>query len=335
MASFMDNLKEKVKSNPKTIVLAEGYDERHVKAAVILKKDQLVKGVVLVGDTAKIEALAKENALELDGNFAKIFDPNKDARTEGYIDMLFKAREKKGMTKDQAKDLIINNSVYTGAAMLAANDADGMVGGAVYATGEMLRAALFLIGLKKGIKTLSSTFFVESPDKSLFSNGIACFADCAVIPDPTAEQLADIAESTAESYKIMTGIEPKVALLSFSTKGSAKHESVDKVIEAKKILDSRNVNFDYDGEMQFDAAIVEKVGAQKAPGSPIKGNANVLIFPELNAGNIGYKIAQRVGKCTAIGPMLQGIAKPANDLSRGCSAQDIADLAVLTSLQAS
>ena len=152
MASFMDNLREKVKSNPKTIVLAEGYDERHVKAAVILKKEQLVKGVVLVGDTAKIEALAKENALELDGNFAKIFDPNKDAKTEGYIEMLFKAREKKGMTKDQAKELIVNNSVYTGAAILASNEADGMVGGAVYATGEMLRAALFLIGLKKGIK---------------------------------------------------------------------------------------------------------------------------------------------------------------------------------------
>ncbi|WP_295160952.1 phosphate acetyltransferase [uncultured Brachyspira sp.] len=334
MASFMDNLREKSKSNPKTIILAEGYDERHVKAAVILKKDQLVKGVILVGDTSKIEALAKENSLELDGNFAKIFDPAKNSKTEDYIEMLFKAREKKGMTKDQAKDLITNNSVYTGAAMLAANDADGMVGGAVYATGEMLRAALFLIGLKKGIKTLSSTFFIESPDKFLFTNGIACFADSAVIPDPTPEQLADIAESTAESYKNMTGFEPKVALLSFSTKGSAKHGLVDKVIEAKKILDLRNVSFVYDGEMQLDAAIMEKVALQKAPGSPIKGDANVLIFPDLNTGNIGYKIAQRVGKCTAIGPMLQGIAKPANDLSRGCSAQDIADLAVLTSLQA-
>lgn len=333
MTSFMDNLKEKSKSNPKTIILAEGYDERHVKAAVILKKEQLVKGVILVGDTAKIEALAKENALELDGSFAKIFDPNKDAKTEGYIEMLFKAREKKGMTKDQARDLIINNSVYAGAAILAANDADGMVGGAVYATGEMLRAALFLIGLKKGIKTLSSTFFIESPDKSLFTNGISCFADSAVIPNPTSEQLADIAESTAESYKIMTGNEPKVALLSFSTKGSAEHESVEKVRGAKKILDSRNVSFIYDGEMQFDAAIVEEVALRKAPGSPIKGDANVFIFPELNTGNIGYKIAQRLGRCTAIGPMLQGIAKPANDLSRGCSDQDIADLAVLTSLQ--
>ncbi|WP_295154486.1 phosphate acetyltransferase [uncultured Brachyspira sp.] len=333
MTSFMDNLKEKSKSNPKTIILAEGYDERHVKAAVILKKEQLVKGVILVGDTAKIEALAKENALELDGSFAKIFDPNKDAKTEGYIEMLFKAREKKGMTKDQARDLIINNSVYAGAAILAANDADGMVGGAVYATGEMLRAALFLIGLKKGIKTLSSTFFIESPDKSLFTNGISCFADSAVIPNPTSEQLADIAESTAESYKIMTGNEPKVALLSFSTKGSAEHESVEKVRGAKKILDSRNVSFIYDGEMQFDTAIVEEVALRKAPGSPIKGDANVFIFPELNTGNIGYKIAQRLGRCTAIGPMLQGIAKPANDLSRGCSDQDIADLAVLTSLQ--
>ena len=332
MASFMDNLREKVKANPKTIVLAEGYDERHVKAAVILKKEKLAKSVILLGDKAKIESLAKENSLEID-DFARIFDPKTEYKTESYIEMLFKKREKKGMTKDQAKELIVYNSVYTGAAILADNGADGMVGGAVYATGEMLRAPLFLIGLKQGIKTLSSAFFIESPDKALFDDGMACFADCAVIPDPTAEQLADIAESTAESFKKMTGKDPRVALLSFSTKGSAQHESVDKVIEAKKILDSRNVNFVFDGELQFDAAIVPKVGEQKAPNSKIKGNANVLIFPNLNAGNIGYKIAQRVGKCTAIGPMLQGIAKPANDLSRGCSAQDIADLSVLTSLQ--
>ncbi|MBW5379787.1 phosphotransacetylase, partial [Brachyspira hampsonii] len=269
-----------------------------------------------------------------DDGFVRIFDPAKEAKTEEYIEMLFKAREKKGMTKDHAKDLITNHSIYAAAAMIADDDADGMVGGAVYSTGEMLRAALFLIGLKKGIRTLSSTFFLESPDKSLFTNGISCFADCAVIPEPTPEQLADIAKATAESYRNMTGNEPKVALLSFSTKGSAEHESITRVREAKKILDSQDVDFVYDGEMQLDAAMIERVAAQKAPGSPIKGDANVFIFPELNSGNIGHKIAQRVGKCTAIGPMLQGIAKPANDLSRGCSAQDIADLAVITSLQA-
>ena len=333
MASFMDSLREKVKANPKTIVLAEGYDERHVKAAVILKKEGLAKDVILIGDRAKVEALARENSLTLGDSFARVFDPKVESKTENYIELLFKAREKKGMTREQARELIVYNSVYTGAAILADGAADGMVGGAVYATGEMLRAALFLIGLKPGIKTLSSTFFVESPDKALFDDGMACFADCAVIPDPTSEQLADIAESTADSFRKMTGKDPRVAFLSFSTKGSASHESVDKVIEAKKILDSRNVNFVYDGELQFDAAIVPKVGEQKAPNSKVKGNANILIFPNLNAGNIGYKIAQRVGKCTAIGPMLQGIAKPANDLSRGCSAQDIADLVVLTSLQ--
>lgn len=332
MASFMDNLKEKAKANPKTIVLAEGYDERHVKAATILKKEKLVKSVILIGDTAKVQELAKTNSLEID-DFAKIFDPKTDKNTEKYIDLLFKAREKKGMTKDQAKDLIVNNSVYTGAAILADNSADGMVGGAVYSTGEMLRAALFLIGLKEGIKTLSSTFFIESPDKSLFDDGIACFSDCAVIPDPTSEQLADIAQSTALSFRQMTGKDPKVALLSFSTQGSASHEKVEKVSNAVKILESRNVDFEFDGELQFDTAIVPKVANQKAPNSRIKGTANVLIFPDLNAGNIGYKIAQRVGKCLAIGPMLQGIAKPANDLSRGCSAEDIADLAVITSLQ--
>ncbi len=332
MASFMDSLKEKTKKNPKTIILAEGYDERHIQAAVILKKEQLVKNVILIGDTEKIQSLAKANSLEID-DFARIFDPKVEADTEKYIDLLFKAREKKGMTRDKAKELIVDHSIYTAAAILADNGADGMVGGAVYSTGEMLRSALYLIGLKPGIKTLSSTFFIESPDKSLFDEGIACFSDCAVIPDPTAEQLADIAESTAESFKQMTGKEPKVALLSFSTKGSAEHERLEKVIEARNILESRKVNFAFDGELQFDAAIVPSVSEKKAPNSPIKGAANVLIFPDLNAGNIGYKIAQRIGKCSAIGPMLQGISKPANDLSRGCSAQDIADLAVITSLQ--
>lgn len=333
MSSFMENLRKRARANLKTIVLAEGYDERHVKAASILKNDKTVKRVILLGDRTTIESLAKDNSLVLD-DFVTIIDPKKDKNTDAYIERLYNARKHKGMTEDQARDLIENKTVYTGAAIVANGEADGMVGGAVYPTGEMIRATLFLIGLKIGLKTLSSVFFMESPDKSMFTDGVFCFADCAVIPNPSPEQLADIAESTVHSYKALVAKEePRVALLSFSTKGSAKDSLADKVIEAKKILDSRNVDFIYDGEIQFDASILPNVCEKKAPGSPLHGKANIFIFPDLNAGNICYKVAERIGKCTAIGPMLQGAAKPANDLSRGCSAQDIADVSVLTSLQ--
>lgn len=333
MSSFMDNLKDRARKNLRTIVLAEGYDERHVKAAAILKKDQTVKRVILLGDRAKIETLAKQNSLAID-DFAIIVDPKNDKNAEVYIEKLYNARKHKGMTEDQAKNLIQNETIYAGAAMVSNGEADGMVGGAVYPTGEMLRATLFLIGLKKGLKTLSSVFFIESPDKSMFTDGVCCFADCAVIPNPTADQLADIAEATVASYRaLIAKDEPRVALLSFSTKGSAKDPLADKVIEAKNILDSRKVDFIYDGEIQFDASILPDVCERKAKGSPLKGKANIFVFPDLSAGNISYKVAQRVGKCNAIGPMLQGAFKPANDLSRGCSAQDIADVAVLTSLQ--
>lgn len=331
--SLMETLREKARKNLKTIVLAEGYDERHVKAAKILENDKTVKEVILVGDSSKVESLCKENGVFI-GGFVKLIDPKNNTNREKYINKLYEARKHKGMTEANAKKLIEEESIYTGAAMVSLDDADGMVGGASYPTGEVIRATLFLIGMQKGLKTLSSVFFMEHPDKLMFNNGVCCFADCAVIPNPTSEQLADIAISTAQSYKTFVGDDPRVALLSFSTKGSAKDPLADKVIEAKSILDSRKPDFMYDGEIQFDASILPNVCAKKAPGSPIEGKANIFIFPDLQAGNIGYKIAERLGKCSAIGPMFQGAAKPVNDLSRGCSAQDIADVAVLTALQA-
>lgn len=331
--TFQDTLKEKAKQNLKTIILAEGYDERHVKAAVMLKKEKAVKSVILLGDENKVLGLMKENSLASD-DFVEVIDPKKAKNKSKYIEKLYNARKAKGMTEEEATRLIENESIYTGAAMVSLNEADGMTGGAHYSTGEVIKATLFLIGMKAGLKTLSSAFFMVHPDKSRFTDGVCAFSDCAVIPNPTAEQLADITVSTVASHRALLNSEPRVALLSFSTKGSAKNELADKVIEAKKILDSRKVDFIYDGEIQFDAAILPNVCSKKAPGSPLAGNANLFIFPDLNAGNICYKVAERLAGCAAVGPIFQGAAKAVNDLSRGCSAEDVANVAILTALQA-
>jgi len=331
--SFIENLKIRAKEELKTIILAEGNDERHIIAAKNLQEEKNLKHVILVGDEKKIITLSKEYSLKLD-DFISIVDPKTSKNKDKYIEKLFNNRKHKDMTLEEAKNLIENHSIYTAAAMVSFDEADGMVGGALYATGDVIKSILFLIGLKKGLKTLSSVFFMVHPNKEMFENGIFCFADCAVIPAPTPEQLADIAESSASSFRGLVGAIPKVAMLSFSSKGSASHPLADNVKMATDILDERKVDFVYDGEIQFDTAMVPQVSNQKAPNSPLKGEANVFIFPDLGAGNICCKAVQRLAGCSAIGPMLQGTAKPANDLSRGCSAQDIADVAILTALQA-
>lgn len=332
--SFLENLKIKAQKNLKTIILAEGEDERHIKAAKNLSKEKVLKKIILLGDETKILQLAKKNGLVLGSNII-ISDIKTNKNKDKYIDLLYNKIKKRGMTLDNAKQLIENKTIYNGAAMLSSNEADGMVGGALYTTAEVIKATLTIVGLKENVKTLSSVFFMIHKNKTLFEDGICCFADCAVIPNPSSEQLADIAISSAASFKTFVGKKPKVALLSFSSNGSAKHPMVNKVSKAYKILKkNENVDFIFDGEVQFDTAIIKSVAEQKSPNSPLKGEANVFIFPDLNAGNIGYKIAQRLANMSAIGPMLQGVKKPVNDLSRGCSDKDIFDVAILTALQA-
>lgn len=330
---FLDKLKEKAKALQKRIVLPEGTDPRPVQAAEILMKDKLMKEVIILGEKGKVNEIAKENGVNLDIEGISILDPKQMEERDEYISMLHESRKHKGVDMDKAKQMYEGSTLFAGAAMTAADKVDGMVAGCINATADVIRSALFLIGLEEGNKTLSSFFLMIHPDSSFFTDGVFLYADCGVVPNPTASQLADITVSTAASYKQLVGDGVKAALLSFSTYASASDPIVDKVVEAKKILDERKPSFQYDGELQFDAAMLPKVAAKKCPDSPLKGEANTFIFPDLNAGNICYKATQRLAGCTALGPVLQGTKKPVNDLSRGCSAQDIADVAVITALQ--
>lgn len=332
MSEYVERIKAKAKTLKRTVVLPEGSDPRPVQAAAALMKEELLAEVVLLGDIDKTNALAKEAGVSLEN--VSLVDPNTVAEQDKYISMLYEARKHKGMTEDKAKEMLLSNPLYMGAAMVGDGRADGMVAGCINATANVIRSALYLVGLEDGINTLSSFFIFVHPDTSLFGgDGVFVYADCGVVPDPTAEQLADIAMSTAKSYKQLVADDPKVAMLSFSTKGSGKHPIVDKVVEGTKILESRNPSFPFDGELQFDAAFVPSVAERKAPGSKLKGDANIFIFPDLNAGNICYKATQRLANCTALGPILQGVKKPVNDLSRGATAQDIVEVAVITALQ--
>ena len=291
------------------IVFPEGDDPRVMEAAERLKRDGLVQPILI-----------------------RAGDPEKCPRLKHYQSLYYERRRAKGMTEGEAA-VIARKPLFFATLMVAAGDADGFVGGAANTTGETVRAALHCIGTQPGVRTVSSCMIVAVPDRSFGHNGLMAFADCAIVVQPTAAQLADIAIATAESTRKLIGAEPVVALLSFSTKGSGKHEDADKVIEALRTLRERAPGLNADGEMQVDAAIIAHVGQSKAPGSPVAGRANTLIFPDLDAGNIGYKLVERLAHGAAYGPFLQGLAKPANDLSRGCSADDIYSVALVTALQ--
>lgn len=327
---FMNKVREMAKEDIRRIVLPEGDEERTLKASEIIKKQGLAH-VILVGPESTIKENAKNLSVNLEG--IEILDPETSEKTQEYSNAFYELRKKKGMTEEKALQTI-KDPMYYGAMMVKCGDADGMVSGAVHPTGDLLRAGLQTVKTAPGISVVSSFFLMQVPDCTYGEDGFLLFSDCAVNPNPTAEQLASIAISTAENAKNLCKIEPRVAMLSFSTMGSASHELVDKVKEATRIAKEQRPDLMIDGELQLDAAIVDKVASLKAPNSQVAGKANVLIFPDLQAGNIGYKLVQRFAKAEAVGPVCQGFAKPINDLSRGCSVEDIVNVVALTAVQA-
>jgi len=329
--NLIEQIKENSKKHNKTIVLPEGTEERTIKAADIILSEGLAN-IVLVGKEAEIKDLAlKYNLSNIDK--AKIVDPAIHEKREEYIETLMELRKKKGLTREQAEELM-NDPLYVAAMMVKKGDADGEVAGADNATGDVLRPAFQIVKTKPGISVVSGAFFMILKDKTFGEDGILVFADCAVHPNPTAEELAEIAVETGITTKAIGGFEPKIAILSFSTKGSAKHEMVDKVIKATEIAKQKAPDMMIDGELQADAAIIPAIGQKKAKGSEIAGQANVLVFPSLETGNITYKLVQRLAGAEAVGPVLQGMAAPINDLSRGCSIDDIVSLVAITCNQA-
>lgn len=326
--SLLQQMAARAKANPQRIILPEGSEIRTLKAADRILTDGLAK-LYLIGNPQEILDLAKQNKLSKIATDAVLVDPVNQPKKEVYANLLYELRKSKGMTPEQAAQLV-ENPLYLACLMIKNGDADGEVAGALSATGDVLRPALQIVRTLPGISVVSGAFLMFVPDKQYGEDGLLVFADCAVMPNPNAQELAQIAVSTAGTARSIAGFEPRVAMLSFSTKGSAKHEMVDKVTEAVRIAQEMSPKLEIDGDLQADAAIVPAIGKSKAPGSSIAGRANVLVFPSLEAGNIAYKLVQRLASAEAIGPILQGMAAPINDLSRGCSVDDIYKMIVIT-----
>ena len=327
---FINETWNKAKKLNKTIVLPETEDSRVLKAAELIIRSKLAK-VILIGDENKIKNAPGVGGVDLSG--ARIIDPFKFPNLDKYIQLLKDRRAQKGMTIEKARQLLTRESPYFGAMLVEQGEADGMVTGASHFTAETLHAVIDCIGKAPGQAIISSFFVMVLQDKNFGENGVLFYADCGVVPNPNAQELADIAVQTADSFSKLIGQEPRVAMLSFSTKTSAVHPDVDKVIEATKLAKQKKPDLLIDGELQLDAALIPEIGRRKAPGSPVAGQANILIFPDLDAGNIGYKLTERLAHAEAFGPLLQGEARVVNDLSRGCSIDDIINITAITAVQ--
>ena len=328
--SFIDQIKKRAKKEIKTIVLPEATDERILEAAEMVKNEGYAK-VILVGEEEKVRQIAKEKGIDIGDT--QIIEPARSNKISEYANILYELRKAKGMTEEQAKQLVLD-PVYFGMIMVKTGEADGLVSGAAHSTSDTLRPALQILKTAPGTKLVSAFFVMVVPDCEYGANGTFVFADCGLNEEPNPEALSEIAISSSKSFEQLVGEEAKVAMLSYSTYGSAHSASTEKVIEATKLVKGKAPDLIVDGEMQLDAAIIPEVGASKAKGSSVAGQANVLVFPDLGAGNIGYKLVQRLAKAEAYGPLCQGIAKPVNDLSRGCSAMDVAGVVAITAVQA-